>query len=169
MFNKNSAARYKTPRTAGSAPTQIQPDPEAQEIFSPLESIEEGSVLSRPLHTPDGSVLLSDGTTLTSQVLDVLKKLDDLDLLLLEALTDDADAGRGVFVRSPDAVAPSTGSMVALPLSRVPANAILAQDIHLVDGRLYMTAGTVLSPRLLSLLQDLVELDRFEGQVHIVD
>ncbi len=156
-------------RSADTAPTKSPSAPAHTEAFTTLDAIEEGSVLARPLHTPDGSVLLADGTALTSQVLAVLKKLDDLDLLLLEAISEDADSGRGVFVKMPEAAAIPPDKVKVLPLHQVPIDTVLARDIHLADGRLYMTAGTVLSRRLLSLLQDLVELDRFDGSVSVVD
>ncbi len=169
VFNSGNTGRFEQPRTATDAPTQSTTDAAPKEVFTSLETLEEGAVLARPLHTPDGSLLLADGTTLTPQVLDVLKKLDDLDLLLLEAITDDANAQRGVFVRAPEAVAAASDTVIELPLAKVPMDAVLARDIHLSDGRLYMTAGTILSRRLLSLLQDLVELERFDGRVSIVD
>lgn len=139
------------------------------ETFTKLDDVPAGAVLARPLHTEDGSVLLRDGIVLTPQILDVLKKLDELDLLLLEALVDsDAESG-GIFVHVPHEKQLSSANVRAMRLSQVPANTILGRDVNLSDGRLYMMAGTLLSPRLLSLLQDLVELERFNGELWIAD
>lgn len=162
-----TASGASGPRGGDAAPTRRPTLAAGQEAFAPLDQIQPGAVLARPLHTPDGSVLMPDGTPLTSAVVDVLKKLDQLDLLLLEAMADDASAGRGVFVRAPSEKKRHPANMKSVPLVSVPEDAVLGRDVILSDGRVYMTAGTMLTPRLRSLLADLVEFERFHGNVWI--
>lgn len=168
VFNPSSSINTAIPqRVSNAAPTRRPTLATQSEVFTSLDEVESGMVLSRPLHTPDGSVLMADGTELTDAVLNVLKKLDQLDLLLLEAMADDASAGRGVFVHAAPAEVKAPANLLSLPLSQVPENAVLGRDIVLSDGRIYMHAGTVLSPRLRTLLADLVEMDRFHGNLWI--
>lgn len=153
--------------SSSTAPTRRPTLATEAESFVALGEIEPGTVLARPLHTPDGSVLMADGMVLTPAVLDVLKKLDQLDLLLLEAMADDVSAGRGVFVRAAPEEKPSPARLKSMPLEVAPENAVLGRDVILADGRVYMKSGTILTPRLRSLLSDLIEMERFHGNVWV--
>ena len=44
-------------------------------------------------------------------------------------------------------------------LNDIPDAAILARDVHTADGRLFMHAGSQLTPRVISILFKLQELD----------
>lgn len=148
----------------------VAPDtPAGEEALTGLDDILEGAILARALHTVDGGLLLSEGTPLTPQIVGILQHLDELDLLLLEAMADDPGADAGLFVRYGEAPDLTEAATVAVHASDIPPGAILAQDIVLADGRQYMVSGATLTPRLISLLQDLVSLDRLKGKVWIVN
>ena len=54
-----------------------------------------------------------------------------------------------------------------MPLDAVLKNPVLGRDVTLSDGRVYMKSGTILTPRLRSLLSDLIEMERFHGNVWV--
>lgn len=53
-------------------------------------------------------------------------------------------------------------------LNDVPQGSILAKDVHTADGRLFMHAGAQLTPRVISILQDLRELNHPVDSIWIV-
>ena len=53
-------------------------------------------------------------------------------------------------------------------LNDIPEGAILAKDVHTADGRLFMHAGAQLTPRIISILFDLLELGHPVDSIWIV-
>ncbi|NQU58380.1 MAG: response regulator [Rhodospirillales bacterium] len=107
-----------------------------------------------------------------------VKKRDKLGPVEVRGLPDDPEKVIGVEARGlPDTPAKTSADQGAeilggaaptsvrqqlegelCPLNKLPEAAILARDIYTADGRLFIHAGTELTPRIVSILSDLHEL-----------
>ena len=87
----------------------------------------------------------------------------------------DARKGQGVLKRTTAIISSESGKAKKKPsktiegettrvnsLEELPTNATLAEDIYLTDGRLFLPIGDRLTGRSVSLIKDMVELDRLK-------
>lgn len=143
--------------------------PRAGATFVAVTAIPDGAILAFALHTHDGSLLITEGTPLTASVAGIVQTLARRGLLRLEPPPADASTTEpGLYVRFGGLRSITDAEIAAVDPSELRPGAVVGHDIYLPDGRMYMRAGTVLTPRLISLLQDLVALDRLEGRVWVL-
>jgi len=178
-----------------AARARAMPDLKEGELFFSLPDVPPGAVLTRNIHTEDGSLFMTWGTQLTPQVVGIIDHLDRMGVL---ALTKIEPWIPGVYVSSrhrrggamlkstpaprvqPDAAtraaeAPPSRS-AALPEgvsersvkpADAPVGAVVSRDIFTADGRLYLQAGAQLSQRMISILDDLDELGHMNSALWI--
>ena len=58
---------------------------------------------------------------------------------------------------------------MAISPTQIPEGALLARDIYPADGRLYMHAGDKLTARIISILNDLRDLENMTSDIWIVE
>ncbi|MFQ5763622.1 MAG: response regulator [Rhodospirillales bacterium] len=146
-------------------------------LFFPLVEVPGNAVLSRNLHTEDGSLFMIRGTMLTPQIVSILVHLEKRGVLALES----GPGGKeGVYVRigvetrdderkaAAGPAAAAAGNERQVRLDKLLPGAVLSRDIFTADGRLYLQAGAQLSERMVSIIQDLDELGHMQSQLWIV-
>lgn len=172
------------------------PDLKEGELFFPLPDVPPGAVLTRNIHTEDGSLFMTWGTQLTAQIVAILSHLDKMGVLALTKLepwvsgvyvslrhrrggatlktqtpkfrtADQAAAQPGGAPPSKPPQLPEGVSEKRVVPSKVTAGAVLTRDIYTADGRLYLHAGAQVSPRMVSILNDLDQLGHMTSEVWI--
>ncbi len=165
------------------------------EYFFELQDVPPGAVLTRNIYTEDGSLFMTWGTELSTQVISILMHLDRLNVL---ALTKPEPWISGVYVslrsrrggatlkpkpapRRQAQPASRAAQPAAAPPPRLPQGvserrvsprsvqpgAVLTRDIYTADGRLYLHAGAQLSPRMVSILNDLDQLGHMKSELWV--
>ncbi len=171
------------------------PDLKEGELFFPLSDVPPGAILTRNIHTEDGSLFMTWGTQLTPQVVAIIDHLDRMGVL---ALTKIEPWVAGIYVSSrhrrggatlrptprlraqtsptPQTVVSDASRPAALPEGvserrvtprSAPIGSIVTRDIFTADGRLYLHAGAQLSQRMISILNDLDELGHMKSELWI--
>lgn len=187
-------ADRKTPPPAEDVVTRARKvaDLKQGELFFALDDVPSGTVLTRNVHTEDGSLFVTWGTRLTPQIIGILRHLDKMRVL---ALSNPEPGLRGVYVSpgrdrggatlapkpqprapaaqpsptaqpAPAALPEGTGERQVRP-SEAPVGAVITRDILTADGRLYLHAGAQLSARMLSILNDLDQLGHMKSELWI--
>ena len=169
----------------------------AKESHYTLPEIPLGAILSQNLFSQDDSLFIKKGIPLTQQVVSIIAHLGKVGAIKLPpsgeiAVIDPETLQNGVFADfSP--VPGETGPVSACesenpPSERftramqgdytwdvrvraddIPEDAILARDIYTADGRLYMHAGDKLTARIISILNDLRDLENMTSDIWIVE
>lgn len=163
--------------------------------FYELPDIPLGAVLAQDILSKDGSLLIKSKIPLTQQVISILAYLKNAGALKLASIDAEAAGagdieGNGVlakFSAGPEndgrtkafnsegppserfnrAMKGQTGWEKPVPAGDIPYGAHLTRDLYTADGRLYMYAGSELTEKVISILQDLEDLENLKTKIWV--
>lgn len=146
-----------------------------EELFFPLAEVPINSVLAREIKARDGHVFIQPGIAMTEMVLSGLQYLNHLDVL--QPTDSDAGGSLGVYVYAENNQQGASSS--ATFIGKAPEISVspedlreggaLARDVFTAHGKMFATAGTALSGRVVSLISDMCELGHGPEQIWIID
>jgi len=181
VFKLEDLASALSPGAARGVRASVPPPPGTREQLLPVVDIPSGSTLSRDLKAGDGSTFIVAGTQLTSQVVSVLILLEQHQALTFHesaaghsGLFVHAAAGLTDAVKEQDAGDDPVGSLGSVAEVRVgpddiPPNSLVTRNLYLSDGRIYLPAGSRMTPRVIALLRDLYDLGNIDQDIFIAD
>ena len=170
MSLSDIASTLSTKPASSPSPLSAASDKNRVKTVVKVREATSASVLDRDIVTREGDLLIQKGITLTPLIRTIISHLSQLNLLRLTEIEGEP----AIHVTEPAASAadapaarPRRGIERAIAASDLSVGDELSRNVYTADGRIYMTAGSTLSERWISLLKDLSDLGTIAGEIWV--